>query len=203
MAACRDGPEAGMPLSAQGVGRPGDQRRLRADHHQVRAELDGQFRDAFGGARRGRGGPRPARRCPGCQVTRAGRRSRPSARMMACSRPPEPITSMRTGVRLPEQVPQLERLVAARADADARRSARRSSPRSAACRSARWRQVRRSRAPRRCPRPSRRSTRRPASAWWKLGLRHRDLLVPGAVHLIRHADRHLVQPDSTSSLVRK
>ena len=41
-------PEAGEAVLAQRVGRPRDQRRLRADHHQVRAELAGQRRIASG-----------------------------------------------------------------------------------------------------------------------------------------------------------
>ena len=34
-AAARDGPKAGMPAAARSSTMPGDQRRLRADHHEV------------------------------------------------------------------------------------------------------------------------------------------------------------------------
>src|SRR5581483_7709043 len=115
-----------------------------------------------------------------------------SARTRACSRPPEPTTSMRTPWRLPEQVPDLEGLVAARADAD--------------------------RADRRAdhllhradvgPRVGRQLVERaglgdvlpPAVEVLvdrrrvvEVGLRHRDLVVPLPVHLVGHADRHPVQ----------
>ena len=47
-AARRLGPKHGMPDARSGVGHPGDQRRLRADHNQVGAGRPGQASDLPG-----------------------------------------------------------------------------------------------------------------------------------------------------------
>ena len=44
-AAAADGPKQAMPLARTASATPGDQRRLRADHHQVGGDLDGQRGD--------------------------------------------------------------------------------------------------------------------------------------------------------------
>ena len=89
--------EAGDPGLAQGVGGARDQRCLRADDDQVGAELAGQREDAVRRGRRVRVGLRPGPRCRGCPGRRGRRRGQRSrARTRACSRPPDPMTRMRT-----------------------------------------------------------------------------------------------------------
>ena len=50
-AASRDGPKQAIPRARHGVGDPGDQRRLGADHDQVDAEPRGQVGDGGAGHR--------------------------------------------------------------------------------------------------------------------------------------------------------
>ena len=63
--------EAGDALGPHRVGDPGDQRRLRADHDQVGADLDGQRGDRVGVDRVDRRAARRPRRCPGCPAPRS------------------------------------------------------------------------------------------------------------------------------------
>ena len=181
MAAAASGPKQAIPCSRSASAAPATSGASGPITTRSGAELAGQRDDPGRGRRRCPGGFRPAPRCRGCPARRAGCRGRiaASARTIACSRPPDPMTRMRTPVSLPASSaaggrarrasaagPELEGLVAARADADrADRGAdhllhgRDVGPR-----------VRRQVVERlglaRCPPTSRRGTRRPARAWW-------------------------------------
>src|SRR5439155_12951334 len=108
--------EAADPGLAQRVGRPRDQRRLRADHHQVRAQLAGQRDDLVrdrGDLRVGLGQGLDAR------VARGGVDVVPAEGAdQGVLAPARPDDEYAHAWRLPEQVPDLQGLVAARADAD-------------------------------------------------------------------------------------
>src|SRR5579875_2093749 len=130
---------------------------------------------------------------PGAACTSAD--SALKARTRACSRPPDPMTSMRTGRaygRSGQQRAQPQRLVAARPDADrGYRGADHLLHRRDVGAGVRRQVLRRA---------GRGDVLGPAvqvlihrDRVVELGLGHRDLLQPRPAHLVRHADRHLVQ----------